>query len=186
MRKDPSLELPPLRSVDVGWGEFGIELLLAVIGALLAGIIAGLLLRHELSTHRSSASRSDAVQAGADLVGATMAAIVVAHVLLALKGPSGPEPGVVGVVALAQHTGDVVRHAEQLRYHEGVTVRDAALDLRDSAVDLGAAFSGPRVLWWAPGQKGRVESSVRVLETRVGDLRNAVDHLAGLPPDVRG
>lgn len=169
----------------MGWGEFGIELLLAATGAVFAGVGAGLLLRHELRTHQRSASRSDAVQAGADLVGATMAAVVVAHVLLALRGPNGPEPGAIGVVALAHHTGDVVRHAERLRYHDDVSVRDAALDLRDSAIDLGAAFDGPRVLWWAPGQKGRVESSVQALETRVVDLRNAVDRLAGLPQGAR-
>jgi hypothetical protein len=169
----------------VGWDEFGLELLLAVVGAVLAGAGAGLLLRHELRTHRRSASKSDATQAGADLVGATMATIVVAHALLALRGPNGPEPGVAGVVALAQHTGDVVRHAERLRYHDDQAVRDAALDLRDAAIGLGAAFDGPRILWWAPGQKGRVKSSLGVLETQVIQLRNSVDRLAGVPEDAR-
>lgn len=162
----------------MSWGEFGLQLVVTVVGVALAGGITALLLRHELSTHRTAASRNDAVQAGADLVAAALATFAASEVVESLRGPQGPGPAVAATTSLTTAVAEVVRHAEPLRYHDDIGIRDEADAMKMAALGVAGAFGGRQILFWFPGRHRRLERARRHLEQSIRDVRAEVDRYA--------
>lgn len=118
-----------------------------LIGGVIGGALAALLLLVELKLAERRAARDELVDAGAALLGHAIAAHMAVKVTRAIEEKRfslGAQA--TAATAVAEHTAHVIRHGDRFRYIGDGPAQEAGYALRDVAFEMIASLESDRPL----------------------------------------